>query len=172
MTYEVCRYVSVTPEQQQALARAIDAENEYFLEAVNSDEGFLNDRSTKALARRHDKNLAEILTLEQLQQYYRGIYNAAAVAEGNGIADRLQRDFNLTDQNWKFIRNAFYKMALEGRVINKIYADQPRKAQKAIAELRKQLLDDIEQRGGIRVNDEGTTVEYTREFDPIHLRLE
>ena len=42
-----------------------------------------------------DSALATILDHEQLAQYYRGVYDAEANAEGISIADRLQKTLNI-----------------------------------------------------------------------------
>ena len=38
--------------------------------------------------------------MKQIQQYWRGVYNAEAMAEGAAIANTLQKKYGLTDQNW------------------------------------------------------------------------
>ena len=96
---------------------------------------------------------------------------AEANSEVISIADRLQKKYDLTDQNWKFIRIAFYKIGLESRVIRKLMADTPKKAEAAIARLREEQLKSIEEKGGIRVNPDMTVV-YVREFKADALRKE
>ena len=76
----------------------------------------------------------------------------------------------MTDQNWKFIRNAFYKIGLESRVLKKTVPQK--KAESEIALLRSQQLDEIEARGGIRVDPVAMTVTVVREFNPTALRKE
>ena len=88
------------------------------------------------------------------------------MAEGAAIANTLQKKYGLTDQNWKFINVAFYKIALDTRMLKKVMADQPKKAAKMIAELRDEQLKSIEEKGGIRVNPDKMTVKVVREFDP------
>ncbi|MCM1400917.1 MAG: hypothetical protein NC189_02750 [Bacteroides sp.] len=171
-TYNVCQHVSLTPEQQIQLAKALQQEDADYTTILNANNGFMPQADAKVIEKKHDKALAKIMNNEQLEQYYRGVYNEEALAEGNAVANRLRKSYGLTDQNWKFIRNAFYKFALESRVIKKVMSDSPKKAESKIANLKKSLLNDIEQRGGIRVNPEGTTVEVVRQFDPNKLRKE
>ena len=128
-------------------------------------EGIVSVKNQRKLQRLHDKNLAEILSAEQLESYYRGLFDKEADAEGTDIANTLQKKYSLTDQNWKFIRIAFYKIGLETRVINKLMASQPTKAKKEIAKVREQYLRSIEEKGGIRVNPD-MTVTTVRPFDP------
>lgn len=167
--YDVAKYVKLTPTQQSALAKAFEREDADFIAMIHSNGGMLSVKDSRKADKNHDTTLAAILSPEELQQYYRGVYDPEANAEGISIADDLQRKYNLTDQNWKFIRIAFYKIGLESRVINKTMADQPAKAKKKIAELRKQQLATIEEKGGIRVNDD-MTVTVTRPFNPNTLR--
>lgn len=167
--FEVCKNVKLTADQQVKLAKAIDKENEAFLKFINQNEGVLTPKGKNQLAKMREKTLTDLLDQEQLEQYYRGYYDAQADAEGNAIADALQKKYNLTDQNWKFIRIAFYKIGLESRVIKKLMADQPKKANKKIEELKKYYLNTIEEKGDIRVDPEAMTVEFLKEFDPNNL---
>lgn len=170
-TYEVCRHVSLTPEQQVKLAKQIERENVDFLKEISKNSGFLSAKANKKLQKAHDAALADILDGEQLEQYYRGVYNAEALAEGNGIADRLQKQYSLTDQNWKFIRNAFYRIGLDTRVLKKTMASNPKAQAAEIKRRRSAQLQEIEDRGGIRVNPD-MTVTVVRPFDPNSLRKE
>lgn len=167
--FDVCRYVKLTPEQQVKLAKAIDKENAFFLSTINENDGVLIVKSNNQLNKMREKTLASILDDEQLKQYWRGYYNAESMAEGAAIANTLRTKYNLTDQNWKFINVAFYKIGLETRMINKLMADQPKKAAKLIAELRAEYINSIEEKGGIRVDPDKMTVTVVREFDPVAL---
>ena len=51
-------------------------------------------------------------------------------------------------------------------------ADQPKKAQKMIADLRAKWLKAIEEKGGIAINPDEMTLTYTREFNPNTLHKE
>lgn len=170
--FEVCRYVKLDGPQQQTLARAFEREDSLFVRRVASADGILSVKASRELQRMHDRAIADILSQEQLEQYYRGVFDKEADAEGSGIADRLQKKYDLTDQNWKFIRVAFYKIGLETRVINKLMADQPAKARKKIDALRAEMLASIEAKGGIMVDPEGKTVTVVKPFDPNTLHKE
>lgn len=168
--FEIARYVKLDGDTQIALAEAFENEDAAFVKAVEDDGGILSVKATRRLAKMRERALADILSDEQLQQYYRGIFDAEALAEGNAVADKLRKKYKLTDQNWKFIRIAFYKIGLESRVINKLAAS-PAEAKKKIAALRKEQLATIEEKGGIRVNDD-MTVTVVRPFDPNTLHKE
>lgn len=170
--FEVSSLCKLTGEQQVALAKAIEKENKKFIDSIKENDGVLTIKGRNQINKMRDNTLASILSDDQLQQYYRGIYDAAADAEGNALANTLQKKYDLTDQNWKFIRVAWYKYNLESRVIRKLMADQPKKAQKQIDDLREYWLNTIEEKGGIRVNPDEMTVVYTREFNPNTLRKE
>lgn len=170
-TFEVCRYAKLTPDQQVSLARAIDDENALFVKMIAGNNGVLAVRDRNRLTKMRDNTLRRLLDDETLLQYYRGLYDAEAMAEGTGVANELQKKYNLTDQNWKFIRIAFYKIALDSRVIRRMMADTPAKARKEIERIRREQLKTIEEKGGIRVNDD-MTVDVVRPFDPVALRKE
>ncbi len=166
--FEVARHVKLTANQQIALAEAVKKENKMFIDAVKANGGALTVKSRNTLNKSREATLASLLDREQLEQYYRGVYDAEADAEGNRVADMLQKKYNLTDQNWKFIRVAFYKAALESKVIRKVMADSPKKAEKKIAEVRAEQMRSIEEKGGLRVNPD-MSITWLREFDPNKL---
>ncbi len=170
--FEVCGLAKLSAEQQIKLAKAIEKENAKFVDIVKENEGVLTVKGRNQLSRMRENALSSILSDEQLRQYYRGVFDKEADAEGNAIANGLQKKYNLTDQNWKFIRVACYKIALESRVIKKMMADQPKKAQKMIADLRAKWLKTIEEKGGIAINPDEMTLTYTREFNPNTLHKE
>lgn len=170
--FDVSRHVKLDAAQQQKLASAFEREDSAFVARVEADGGILSVRGSRELQKMHERAIADVLDTDQLEQYYRGVFDKEADAEGNAIANRLQKKYDLTDQNWKFIRIAFYKIGLESRVINKLMADQPAKARKKIEALRNEMLASIEAKGGIRVNPEGTTVTVVKPFDPNALHKE
>ncbi len=171
-TFEVCSLVKLTPEQQVKLASAIEKENEKFIENVKANEGVFTVKGNNQLKKMRETTLTSLLDREQLEQYYRGLFNAEADAEGNAVANALQKKYNLTDQNWKFIRVAVYKYALDSRVIKKMYADQPKKAAKMIADLKAAQLKTIEEKGDIRIDPDKLTLEFLKPFDPNALHKE
>lgn len=164
--WEVARHVKLSAEEQQKLARAFEACDSEWFAMMASDNGIEAQSTQRRYQKLNDKAISKILNKEQQEQYYRGVFNAEANAEGNAVADRLQKKYGLTDQNWKFIRIAFYKIALDSRVINKMLADKPAEAKKKIAALRKEQLATIEAKGGIRVDAEGKTVKVIKPFEP------
>lgn len=171
-TFDVARYVHLTPQQQVAVAKAIEKQDAEFVRMVTEAGGILPVADDRKLQRQHDKALASILSKEELEQYYRGVYDAEANAEGIAIADKLRKKYKLTDENWKFVRIAFYKIGLEGRVIKKLMADKPKAAAAAVARLRDEQLKTIEEKGGFRVDPDKMTVEFIRPFDPTALHKE
>ncbi len=170
--FAVSRYVKLDAAQQRALASAFEREDSVFVARVKADGGILSVKGNREVQKMHDRAIARVLDGEQLEQYYRGVFDKEADAEGIAVANRLQKKYGLTDQNWKFIRIAFYKIGLDSRVINKLMADQPAKARKKIEALRSEMLASIEAKGGIRVNPEGTTVTVVKPFDPNSLHKE
>lgn len=164
--YDVSRYVKLDAGQQKALAAAIEKADAKEVAMIKAADGVLTTADSRKVEKQRHKMLAGILSTEQMEQYYRGVFDSEADAEGIAVANRLQKKYNLTDQNWKFIRIAFYKIALDSRVINAMMADQPAKAKKKIEKLREEQLATIEAKGGIRVNPAGTTVTVIKPFDP------
>ncbi len=165
-TYDVCRYVNLDVAKQREVAKMVKEEDKMFVKLVNADGGLLTNKSRNALDRFHTAGLKKIMSEDELMQYYRGVYDAEASAEGVAIADRFKKKYNLTDQNWKFIHVAFYKIGLDTRVINKVYADKPKVAARKIKELREHYIKTIEEKGDIRVNPDDMTLVRVKPFDP------
>lgn len=170
--YDVCGRVSLDAARQVEIARMIEKADAMFVKLIAADNGVLSAKSRNQLDRFRAKELKRILSADELMQYYRGVYDDEADAETSAIADRLQRKYGLTDQNWKFIRVALYKIALDSRMLRKVYADQPKVAARKIDELRETQLRSITEKGGIEVDPEEMTVRVVRPFDPNSLHRE
>lgn len=163
--FEVAQFVKLSGNQQLELAKAFETQNTRFIEIIKLNEGVMTVQGKNQLTKMHEKALEKVMTKEQLEEYYRGLYNDEASKEANDITDMLMKKYNLTDQNGKFIRIAFYAIGLESRVIQKMMGDQPKKAAKKIEELKKYQLNTIEEKGGLRVNPD-MTITWVRKFDP------
>ncbi len=167
--FEISSYVKLSANQQVQLANAFIKENDKMIESIKANEGVLTNKGRREIAQIRNTTLQTVLSDDQLQQYYRGIYDAAADAAGNSLANALQKKYNLTDQNWKFIRIAWYKYNLESRVIKRMLAGKPKEIAKQCADLKNYWLNTIEEKGGIRVDPDAMTVTVTRPFDPNNL---
>ena len=108
----MCKYVKLTPGAAGETCQSHRKGKCLFIKAINDNEGVLTTKGNNQLGKMRDNTLKSILDDEQIQQYWRGVYNAEAMAEGAAIANTLQKKYGLTDQNWKFINVAFYKMLL------------------------------------------------------------
>ena len=170
--FEICRHTNLQPSQQVQIAHMVESQDSIMAARLKADGGVLTVKSRNAVDRFRANQLKQLLSDDQLQQYYRGIYDAEASAEANAITNTLQKKYNLTDQNGKFIRVAFYKIGLESRVIKKLMADKPKAANAKIAKLRQHYIQTIEDKGGIRVDPEAMTVEVIRPFRPNNLNLD
>ena len=170
--YDVCGRVCLDAGRQVEIARMEEKADAMFVKLIKADNGVLSSKSKNQLERFRTKELKRILSTDELMQYYRGVYDAEADAETSVIANKLQRKYGLTDQNWKFIRVALYKIALDSRMLKKVYADQPKVAASKIAELRSEQLRSIAEKGGIEVDPEEMTVTVVRPFEPNSLHRE
>lgn len=164
--FEVCRHVNLSDDQQLQIAALALKEDSLFVDLVRADGGLLTNKSRNKLDKVKSSGLAKIMSPDQLKQYYRGVYDAEALAEADRIANFFRSHYNLTDQNWKFIRIAMYKIGLDSRMIKKVYASEPKKAQKMIEKLRKEQLQTIVDKGGIEINPETMELRQLVPFDP------
>lgn len=164
--YDICSKVKLDAAKQTALARAIEKENERFADILRENEGVMTTKGKAEMANMRDTTISTILNKDEQEQYYRGLYDVESEKEGTALADAYQKKYNLTDQNWKFIRVAWYKYLLESHVIKKMMASEPKKAQKKISERRAYWLDTIEKKGGIRINPDDMSLTVTRPFNP------
>ncbi len=171
-TYDICRYTHLEPEQQIAIAKFTEAENKRYAKMLVADGGLLTNQSKAKLSKFRSAQLAKIMNKEQLEQYYKGLYDEEAKQEAEQLVTILKKKYNLTDQNCKFIRVAMYEYGIKSRVTKTLMADQPKQANKAIAKMRAHYLQTIEDKGGIRVDPDALTVTEVRPFNPTALRYE
>lgn len=170
--YEICRYVKLPAETQIKLAKALEQENNKFLSLLKANGGALTVKGSNQLNKMRLKHLHEILSEDEESQYWHGVYDEESKAEGKALADKFQKKFNITDQNWKFINVTFYKIGLESRVLRSMMPDNPKEVNKRIAEMRADGIRVIEEKGGILIDPDKIRLKYTRPFRPNDLRKE
>ncbi|MFR0765072.1 MAG: hypothetical protein ACLSHL_14760 [Alistipes communis] len=111
--YPVCRHTTVSAEQQVRLAERIRQENLRFAELIRCDGGVLAPASETELERMRDNALREILTEEQLLQYYRYEALPAAYARGREAKKIVSKQLQLTYMELKYVNNAFFVIEQE-----------------------------------------------------------
>lgn len=154
-TYEICVLAPVEPAKQVLIAQALEKEDAAAAAMLAENGGFLTAKNKTALTAMRDDALAEILSQEQLEQYYRGIFNAEAVADGVKMRDHVASNMQIGYQDGKFINFCFYKIGLEKRVLAKLMKGQPEKAKKAIDKMTAEQLATLEKKSGLRMTPEG-----------------
>ena len=102
--YPVCRHTTVSAEQQVRLAERIRQENLRFAELIRCDGGVLAPASETELERMRDNALREILTEEQLLQYYRYEALPAAYARGREAKKIVSKQLQLTYMELKYVK--------------------------------------------------------------------
>lgn len=154
-TYDICAMTPVAVSQQVDLARAIQNENMQALELLDANGGFLSNKDKIKLGQMRDDALAAILSPDQLAQYYRGVYNAEAQAEGVKMRDHVASQMSIGYQDGKFINFCFYKIGLEKRVIAKLMKATPAKAKEATDKMMREQLAVLESKSGLRITPDG-----------------
>ena len=102
--YPVCRHTTVSAEQQVRLAERIRQENLRFAELIRCDGGVLAPASETEFERMRDNALREILTKEQLLQYYRYEALPAAYARGREAKKIVSKQLQLTYMELKYVK--------------------------------------------------------------------
>ena len=115
--YPVCRHTTVSAEQQVRLAERIRQENLRFAELIRCDA----PASETELERMRDNALREILTEEQLLQYYRYEALPAAYARGREAKKIVSKQLQLTYMELKYVNNAFFVIEQETQAAKKFW---------------------------------------------------
>ena len=168
-TYNICRYTHLEPQQQVAVAKFTEAENKKYAKMLRADGGLLTNQSLAKLNKFRAAQLAKIMSKDQLEQYYKGLYDEPAKQESERLVTYLQDKYNLTDQNCKFIRVAMYEYGIKSRVAKVLMDGTPKQVNKEIAKMKAHYLKTIEDKGGIRIDPDKMTVTEVRPFDPTGL---
>lgn len=126
--YPVCRHTTVSAEQQVRLAERIRQENLRFAELIRCDGGVLAPASETELERMRDNALREILTEEQLLQYYRYEALPAAYARGREAKKIVSKQLQLTYMELKYVNNAFFVIEQETQAAKKFWRGNPAEA--------------------------------------------
>ena len=143
--YPVCRHTTVSAEQQVRLAERIRQENLRF-------GGVLAPASETELERMRDNALREILTEEQLLQYYRYEALPAAYARGREAKKIVSKQLQLTYMELKYVNNAFFVIEQETQAAKKFWRGNPAEARDRIRSVYEREIAQLEAKSGIRID--------------------
>ena len=139
--YPVCRHTTVSAEQQVRLAERIRQENLRFAPASETE-----------LERMRDNALREILTEEQLLQYYRYEALPAAYARGREAKKIVSKQLQLTYMELKYVNNAFFVIEQETQAAKKFWRGNPAEARDRIRSVYEREIAQLEAKSGIRID--------------------
>ena len=142
--YPVCRHTTVSAEQQVRLAERIRQENLRFAELIRCDGGVLAPASETELERMRDNALREILTEEQLLQYYRYEALPAAYARGREAKKIVSKQLQLTYMELKYVNNAFFVIEQETQAAKKFWRGNPAEARDRIRSVYEREIAQLE----------------------------
>ena len=148
--YPVCRHTTVSAEQQVRLAERIRQENLRFAELIRCDGGVLTPASETELERMRDNALREILTEEQLLQYYRYEALPAAYARGREAKKIVSKQLQLTYMELKYVNNAFFVIEQETQAAKKFWRGNPAEARDRIRSVYEREIAQLEACGAGR----------------------
>ena len=143
--YPVCRHTTVSAEQQVRLAERIRQENLRFAELIRCDGGVLAPASETELERMRDNALREILTEEQLLQYYR-------YARGREAKKIVSKQLQLTYMELKYVNNAFFVIEQETQAAKKFWRGNPAEARDRIRSVYEREIAQLEAKSEIRID--------------------
>ena len=150
--YPVCRHTTVSAEQQVRLAERIRQENLRFAELIRCDGGVLAPASETELERMRDNALREILTEEQLLQYYRYAALPAAYARGREAKKIVSKQLQLPYKELKYVNNAFFVIEQETQAAKKFWRGNPAEARDRIRSVYEREIAQLEAKSGIRID--------------------
>ena len=163
--YPVCRHTTVSAEQQVRLAERIRQENLRFAELIRCDGGVLAPASETELERMRDNALREILTEEQLLQYYRYEALPAAYARGREAKKIVSKQLQLTYMELKYVNNAFFVIEQETQAAKKFWRGNPAEARDRIRSVYEREIAQLEAKSGIRIDKQMRGIDRLRSAD-------
>ena len=140
--YPVCRHTT----------ERIRQENLRFAELIRCDGGVLAPASETELERMRDNALREILTEEQLLQYYRYEALPAAYARGREAKKIVSKQLQLTYMELKYVNNAFFVIEQETQAAKKFWRGNPAEARDRIRSVYEREIAQLEAKSGIRID--------------------
>ena len=152
-----------------ALAARIEAENTRFTELLAQDNGLLTLPSEAELVAMRDASLREILTEEQLLDYFRKQVDPEARARGKEVLKAVSQQLKLSSMELKYIDNTFFKIEQDTRASRLLHKDSPAKAKAEAAQIYDYQIAQLELKSGIRVdkNLKATRVKTINDYAPV-----
>lgn len=167
--YAITRSTTLLAEQQMALAARIEAENTRFTELLAQDNGLLTLPSEAELVAMRDASLREILTEEQLLDYFRRQVDPEARARGKEVLKAVSQQLKLSYMELKYIDNTFFKIEQDIQAARMLYKDAPAKAKAEAEHIYAYQIAQLELKSGIRVdkNLKATRVKTINDYAPV-----
>lgn len=150
--YPVCRHTTASAGQQAQLAERIRQENLRFSELLQRNGGLLTPADEAELEQMRDNALREVLTEEQLLQYYRYEALPAAYARGREAKEAVAKQLKLSYMELKYVNNTFFVIEQETQAARKLYRDNPAEARERARQIRAYETAQLEAKSGIRID--------------------
>lgn len=167
--YQITRSTSLSSEQQEALAQRFEAENARFAALLAQDNGLLTLPSEAELAAMRDASLREILSEQQLLDYFRKQADPEARARGKEVQKTVAKQLKLSYMELKYIDNTFFKIEQDIRAAQQLYKDSPEKAKAEAERIYAYQIAQLELKSGIRVdkNLKATRIKTLTDYAPV-----
>ena len=150
--YPVCRHTTASAEQQAQLAERFRQENLRFSELVNRGNGVLSPDDEEELERMRDNALREVLSGEQLLQYYRYEALPEAYARGREAKTAVSKQLELSYMELKYVNNTFFVIEQETQAVKKLCRDNPTEARERARQIYEREIAWLEAKSGIRID--------------------
>lgn len=150
--YPVCRHTTASPEQQARLAERFHQENLRFAELLRDDSGVLTPDHEEEMEQMRDSALREVLTEEQLLDYYRYEALPDAYARGREAKAAVSRQLKLSYMELKYVNNTFFVIEQETQAARKLLRGRPAEARERARQIYEREIARLEAKSGIRID--------------------
>jgi len=150
--YEIIIHVPLEESKQIVLAKLIEEEDVFFVKKLK-EEVYISIPTGNELKKLHDQNLKKVLSEQELNFYYRGIYNKEAEAKAVEVREKTKAQLGTSYEEGKFIFASFYKIFLESKVAEIKYADSPKILEQKLTQIKEDELNVLLEKCGISFND-------------------
>ena len=150
--YEIIKHVPLEESKQIALAKLIEEEDVFYVKKLK-DEIYISIPTENLLKKLHEENLKKILSEQELDLYYRAIFNDDAEAQAVEVREKTKKQLGTSYEEGKFIFASFYKIFLESKVAGIKYADSPKILEAKLKQIKVDELDILLEKCGISIDE-------------------
>lgn len=167
--YAVSRHTTMSPAQQAQLAASLQKENTRFKELILQDKGLLTPDSEAQLEAMRNAGLREVLTGDQLFEYY--CYQAlpAAYAQGRKAKETVSKQIKLSYMELKYVNNTFFVIEQQCNALKQLYKGDAPRVKAEAQRIYDREIALLEAKSGLRIDKNlcATRVVTLNDYSPL-----